>query len=182
MRAAILKEPKGRLQIEERAVPTPVDGEVLVRVHACGVCHGDLMVRNNSITMSAPSPSRLWCQIGGDPPRPSCEASVWSKLLARSVDAPKRFNSQILRDAWVTHDANNPCVNLALELSNQRLESIDLAKRKSLEQIHVLLYCLLRNRSEWVTSFSNTRGAFSEMTKGQRLAPGGQSSLAKGPP
>jgi D-arabinose 1-dehydrogenase-like Zn-dependent alcohol dehydrogenase len=41
-----LKEPKGRLKIEERAVPTPGKGEVLIRVHACGVCHGDLMVRN----------------------------------------------------------------------------------------------------------------------------------------
>lgn len=46
MRAAILKEPKGRLQIEERAMPTPGNGEVLIRVRACGVCHGDLMVRN----------------------------------------------------------------------------------------------------------------------------------------
>jgi D-arabinose 1-dehydrogenase-like Zn-dependent alcohol dehydrogenase len=46
MRAAILKEAKGRLQIEDRAVPTPGYGEVLIKVHACGVCHGDLMVRN----------------------------------------------------------------------------------------------------------------------------------------
>ena len=49
MRAAILKELKGKLKIEERAVPTPGDGEVLIRVHACGVCHGDLMVRNGDL-------------------------------------------------------------------------------------------------------------------------------------
>jgi Zn-dependent alcohol dehydrogenase len=30
MRAAILKEPKGRLEIEEQAVPTPGQGEVLI--------------------------------------------------------------------------------------------------------------------------------------------------------
>ena len=53
MRAAILKEPKGRLKIEERAVPTPGKGEVLIRVHACGVCHGDLMVRNGDSRLSA---------------------------------------------------------------------------------------------------------------------------------
>jgi alcohol dehydrogenase, propanol-preferring len=46
MRAAILREAKGRLQIEERVMPTPGRGEVLIRVHTCGVCHGDLMVRN----------------------------------------------------------------------------------------------------------------------------------------
>jgi hypothetical protein len=44
--AAILKEPKGKLQIEERAVPAPGPGDILIRVRACGVCHGDLMVRN----------------------------------------------------------------------------------------------------------------------------------------
>jgi len=46
MRAAILKEPKGNLEIEERAVPTPGPGEVLIRVGACGVCHGDLSLAN----------------------------------------------------------------------------------------------------------------------------------------
>ena len=46
MRAAILTETKGKLQIQDRPVPTPGHGEVLIRVHACGVCHGDLMVRN----------------------------------------------------------------------------------------------------------------------------------------
>src|SRR6267378_1127517 len=46
MRAAILRKAKSRLQIEERTVPMPGHGEVLIRVHVCGVCHGDLMVRN----------------------------------------------------------------------------------------------------------------------------------------
>jgi len=46
MRAAVLTEAKGNLQIQDRAVPIPEPGQVLIRVHACGVCHGDLMVRN----------------------------------------------------------------------------------------------------------------------------------------
>ncbi len=46
MQAAVLKEPKGKPQIEDRAVPAPGPGDVLIRVRACGVCHGDLMVRN----------------------------------------------------------------------------------------------------------------------------------------
>ncbi len=54
MRAAVLKQPKANLQIEERDVPAPGDGEVLVRVHACGVCHGDLMVRNGDFPFVRP--------------------------------------------------------------------------------------------------------------------------------
>ncbi len=45
MRAAVLHEVRGQLRIEERPIPTPGPGEALIRVHACGVCHGDLMVR-----------------------------------------------------------------------------------------------------------------------------------------
>ena len=46
MRAAVLSGPKRKIEIEERKVPIPSQGEVLIRVHACGVCHGDLMVQN----------------------------------------------------------------------------------------------------------------------------------------
>jgi alcohol dehydrogenase, propanol-preferring len=51
MRAAVLKEPKGRLHIEDRALPKPGHGEVLIRVRACGVCHGDLMVCNGDFPL-----------------------------------------------------------------------------------------------------------------------------------
>src|SRR5262249_22747520 len=67
------------------------------------------------------------------------------------------FYGQILSDTWITHDTYNPGVDVALELPDQCLESIDLAKRKSLEQIHKLLYFLLRGRSEWVTSLFKVR-------------------------
>jgi len=70
----------------------------------------------------------------------------------RTVDAPESLYGQILCDARIAHDAHNPGVNVPLELLDQRLESIDVAKRKSSEQIHELLYCLLRGRNEWVTS------------------------------
>jgi alcohol dehydrogenase, propanol-preferring len=46
MRAAILRGPKTKVDFEDRAVPVPGHGEVLIRVHACGLCHGDLMVQN----------------------------------------------------------------------------------------------------------------------------------------
>src|SRR5271166_6052874 len=96
-------------------------------------------------------------QVGGDPPCPSSEISVRPELLVRPVDAPESLYGQVLRDARIAHDAHNPGVNVALELPDQCLESIDVAKRKSPEQIHGLLYCLLRGRNEWVTSFFGAR-------------------------
>src|SRR5215472_17965465 len=92
-------------------------------------------------------------QVGPDPPRPSGKVSARAKLLTRPVDVPESLYGQLLRDAWIAHDAHNPGVNVALEMPDQRLESIDLAKRKSPEQIHELLYSVLRGRNEWVTSF-----------------------------
>ena len=44
MKAGILQQVGGPLVIEEIPEPIPLQGEVLVRVAACGVCHGDLHV------------------------------------------------------------------------------------------------------------------------------------------
>jgi hypothetical protein len=41
MKAAVLKRP-GEISIEERPVPKPVEGEVLVRVRASGICGSDI--------------------------------------------------------------------------------------------------------------------------------------------
>jgi D-arabinose 1-dehydrogenase-like Zn-dependent alcohol dehydrogenase len=45
MKAAVVREPKASVVLEDRPVPEPKSGEVLIRVHACGVCHSDLMVQ-----------------------------------------------------------------------------------------------------------------------------------------
>jgi (R,R)-butanediol dehydrogenase / meso-butanediol dehydrogenase / diacetyl reductase len=41
MRAAVYERP-GRLRIEDRTVPSPADGEVLIEVSHCGICGSDL--------------------------------------------------------------------------------------------------------------------------------------------
>jgi D-arabinose 1-dehydrogenase-like Zn-dependent alcohol dehydrogenase len=41
MRALIIPQPGGRLQLEQRELPEPGRHEVRLRVHACGVCHSD---------------------------------------------------------------------------------------------------------------------------------------------
>lgn len=45
MKAAVVKQPKTPVVIEDRPIPEPGPGQVLIRVHVCGVCHSDLMVQ-----------------------------------------------------------------------------------------------------------------------------------------
>lgn len=45
MKAALVKHAKARIEIVEQERPKPERGEVLIRVRACGVCHGDLMLQ-----------------------------------------------------------------------------------------------------------------------------------------
>src|SRR5216117_2052091 len=42
MKAAIIREYKQPLQIEEAETPVPGPDEVLIKIEACGVCHSDL--------------------------------------------------------------------------------------------------------------------------------------------
>jgi propanol-preferring alcohol dehydrogenase len=53
MRAAILHEFKTPLKIEGVERPIPGDGEVLIQVEACGVCHSDLHVADGDWTQFA---------------------------------------------------------------------------------------------------------------------------------
>ena len=45
MRAMVMKQAGGELELEEREIPTPGRGEAVVRVHACGVCHSDVFAK-----------------------------------------------------------------------------------------------------------------------------------------
>jgi len=44
MKAVVIQKPNVPIVIEDRPIPQPKAGEVLIRVHACGVCHSDLNV------------------------------------------------------------------------------------------------------------------------------------------
>jgi succinate semialdehyde reductase (NADPH) len=63
MKAAILEHAPGPMHIEEIPVPAPLDGEVLVKVHACGVCHTDLHVIKAEVAF--PTPAVLGHEISG---------------------------------------------------------------------------------------------------------------------
>ena len=58
MKAAILREFKAPLTIEELAQPTPDAHEVLIQVEACGVCHSDLHVANGDWPQLVPITKR----------------------------------------------------------------------------------------------------------------------------
>ena len=45
MKVAQVGRAGGAIELVEREVPQPGFGEVLVRVHACGICHSDAMVK-----------------------------------------------------------------------------------------------------------------------------------------
>jgi D-arabinose 1-dehydrogenase-like Zn-dependent alcohol dehydrogenase len=48
MRVAQISKPGGDFEIVEREVPTPGAGHVRIKVHACGVCHSDVVVKEGS--------------------------------------------------------------------------------------------------------------------------------------
>src|SRR5437879_12764642 len=55
MRAHVLTTPRpiaeGPLRLLDRPLPEPKDGEVLIRVRACGVCHTDLHIVEGEIPL-----------------------------------------------------------------------------------------------------------------------------------
>ena len=63
MRAAVLLDDEPRLVLEDIPVPRPRDGEVLVEVHACGVCHTDLHVIKSEVAF--PRPAVLGHEVSG---------------------------------------------------------------------------------------------------------------------
>jgi len=54
MRAMVLDEPGRPLRAADLPVPQPRDGEVLIRVHACGVCRTDLHVVDGEVRARRP--------------------------------------------------------------------------------------------------------------------------------
>lgn len=49
MRAMLLDAPQARLHIAELPIPIPGPGQVLLKVHACGVCHTDLHILDGEL-------------------------------------------------------------------------------------------------------------------------------------
>jgi aryl-alcohol dehydrogenase len=63
IRAAVVREKGGPFRIEKLQLDAPQPGEVLVKVEACGICHTDLIVRDQFYP--APMPIVLGHEGGG---------------------------------------------------------------------------------------------------------------------
>src|SRR5262245_17355834 len=63
MTAAILERVNEPLRIERIPIPAPRNNEILVRVHACGVCHTDLHVMKAEVAF--PTPAVMGHEISG---------------------------------------------------------------------------------------------------------------------
>jgi D-arabinose 1-dehydrogenase-like Zn-dependent alcohol dehydrogenase len=48
MKVAQVTKPGGDFQIVEREIPTPVAGEVRIKVQACGICHSDVLTKEGA--------------------------------------------------------------------------------------------------------------------------------------
>jgi D-arabinose 1-dehydrogenase-like Zn-dependent alcohol dehydrogenase len=48
MRAVQVGRPGGDFELVRREIPQPKEGEVLIKVEACGVCHGDAIVKDGT--------------------------------------------------------------------------------------------------------------------------------------
>ncbi|MDR3359646.1 MAG: zinc-binding dehydrogenase [Bifidobacteriaceae bacterium] len=64
MRAAVLAAPGEPLAIEHLPVPSPRQGEALIKVIACGLCHSDLHVLGGKIAF--PTPAVLGHEVSGE--------------------------------------------------------------------------------------------------------------------
>ncbi len=46
MKVAQLSKPSGDWELRERDIPEPGPGQVRIKIHACGICHGDMVVKD----------------------------------------------------------------------------------------------------------------------------------------
>ncbi len=45
MKAVQINAPGGNFELVQREIPEPKENEVLIKVEACGICHGDVIVK-----------------------------------------------------------------------------------------------------------------------------------------
>ncbi|RGD57264.1 alcohol dehydrogenase [Kitasatospora xanthocidica] len=66
MWAAVVPEAKARWELREIPTPRPGPGQVLIRVHACGVCHNDLLVSQGVFPFPAFDPVVVGHEAAGE--------------------------------------------------------------------------------------------------------------------
>jgi D-arabinose 1-dehydrogenase-like Zn-dependent alcohol dehydrogenase len=49
MKIAVVPKPSGDFEVQEREIPTPGQGQIRIKVHACGICFSEHIVKDNLI-------------------------------------------------------------------------------------------------------------------------------------
>src|SRR6266849_2633041 len=80
--------------------------------------------------------------VGRDSLRPSTKISGRVKPRSGPVNAPESFHGQILGNAGITDDADNPGIDFLLVLPKERFESVQVARREPFQQFHLPLSTL----------------------------------------
>ena len=65
MKAAVFIGPNRPLEIQERPIPVPEHGEIVIKVAACGLCHTDLHYIDHGVPTFAPPPLILGHEASG---------------------------------------------------------------------------------------------------------------------
>ncbi len=65
MKAAVFIGPNRPLEIQERPIPVPEYGEIVIKVAACGLCHTDLHYIDHGVPTFAPPPLVLGHEASG---------------------------------------------------------------------------------------------------------------------
>jgi dehydrogenase len=66
MRAAVVAAPGARWELREVPTPAPGPGQVLIRVHACGVCHNDVYLSQGAFQFPKMDPVIIGHEAAGE--------------------------------------------------------------------------------------------------------------------
>ncbi|MBB4679803.1 alcohol dehydrogenase catalytic domain-containing protein [Crossiella cryophila] len=103
MSAAVLRELRGPITVEQRPRPVPGPGQALIRVRAAGLCHTDLHLATGE-AIAPPLPIVLGHEIAGEVAEvgPGVDAPVGQRVLAYYYDGCGRC-------AWCVGGMENLC-------------------------------------------------------------------------
>ncbi len=66
VRAAVIPKVRSRWQVEEVPVPKPATNQVLIKIHASGLCYSDVHLTNGDLPFSLPFPLTAGHELVGE--------------------------------------------------------------------------------------------------------------------
>src|SRR5262249_61029169 len=78
--------------------------------------------------------------------KPAGAVALRVQTIAVLIQAPEGFDGKALGGARIASDADDPAVDLALVLAKERFKGFRLARRESLENVHLASLLILRGR------------------------------------